>query len=150
MEKARILIVDDTPDILRTLELLLQSKYEIILAQDGLIGFAKAIKYLPDLVVLDIMMPKMTGYQFFDQFKKQPSLNDIPIVFLSAKGTPLEQDYGIKKGASAYLAKPFDPKELLVTIENLLKCNPRINKNKMPYEQVLIEEAKEKKVSWKG
>jgi CheY-like chemotaxis protein len=81
MEKARILIVDDTYDIVRTLELLLQDRYEVIAAPDGLVGFTRALRYLPDLIVLDIMMPKMTGYQFCDQLKKNPTLYNIPIVF---------------------------------------------------------------------
>ena len=87
MEKARILIVDDEPDLLRTLELLLQEQYEVLTAKDGLVGYTQALKYLPDLIILDIMMPKMTGYQFCDLLHKNPSIKDIPIIILSAKGT---------------------------------------------------------------
>jgi len=150
MEKARILIVDDTPDIVRTLELLFQQKYEIITATDGFIGFTKALKYLPDLIILDIMMPKMTGYQFCDQLKKNPDVQNTPIVFLSAKGTKMDQDYGIKKGAAAYLSKPFEPKELIDVVTELLIQNPPIKKNRPSYEQILVDESREKKVSWRG
>lgn len=150
MEKTRILIVDDTYDIVRTLELLLQDRYEVITAPDGLIGFTKALRYLPDLIVLDIMMPKMTGYQFCDQLKKNPMLHNIAIVFLSAKGTRIDQEYGIKKGAAAYVAKPFEPQELLAVIADLLQKHPPEKRNRPSYEQILIDESKEKKVSWKG
>lgn len=125
MDKARVLIVDDTYDIVRTLELLLQDRYEVISAPDGLVGFTKALRYLPDLIVLDIMMPKMTGYQFCDQLKKNPTLYNIPIVFLSAKGTRIDQEYGIKKGAAAYVPKPFEPQILLNVIADLLQQNPQ-------------------------
>ncbi len=150
MDKARVLIVDDTYDIVRTLELLLQDRYEVISAPDGLVGFTKALRYLPDLIVLDIMMPKMTGYQFCDQLKKNPTLYNIPIVFLSAKGTRIDQEYGIKKGAAAYVPKPFEPQILLNVIADLLQQNPQGKKNRPNYEQILIDESKENKVNWKG
>src|SRR5208283_1300875 len=133
MDKARILIIDDTYDIVRTLELLLQDRYEVITAPDGLVGLTKASRYLPDLIILDIMMPKMTGYQLCDQLKKNPALYSIPIVFLSAKGTRIDQEYGIKKGAAAYVAKPFDPPELLNVIADLLQQNPPGKKNRPNY-----------------
>jgi CheY-like chemotaxis protein len=150
MKKPRILVVDDTIDILRTLHLLLGDRYEVVLANDGLSGLSKAARYLPDLIILDIMMPKMTGYQFFDQCRKNPGLKDIPIIFVSAKGTPIDQDYGMKKGASAYITKPFDPRDLLKKIEDLLIENPPVSKERIPYDKVIEEEAKDKKVYWQG
>ena len=124
MDKYRILVIDDTVDILRTIQLLLEEKYEVILAKDGLQGYQKAVIYLPDLLIMDIMMPKMSGYQLFDMIKKHPAIKDIPIVFISAKGTPIDQQYGLKKGAAAYLPKPFEPKKLFKTIDDLLIVNP--------------------------
>lgn len=150
MNKPRILVVDDTIDILRTLHLLLAERFEVILANDGLSGLAKATRYLPDLIILDIMMPKMSGYQFFDQCRKYPVLKDVSIIFISAKGTPIDKDYGLKKGASAYITKPFEPRDLLKKIDDLMNENPPGPRERISYDKVIEEEAKDKKVYWQG
>jgi len=151
MGKARILIVDDTIDILRTLHLLLQERFEVILSPDGFSGYQKASRYLPDFIILDIMMPKMTGYQCYDQVRRLPVLKDIPVIFLSAKGTPIEQEYGLKKGAFAYIPKPFDPKGLIKTIDQMLLQHPPTPKDRPTYDQILMEEeSKDRHVYWTG
>jgi CheY-like chemotaxis protein len=140
MDKYRILVIDDTVDILRTIQLLLEERYEIVLAKDGVMGYQKAVTYLPDLLIMDIMMPKMSGYQLFDMIKKHPAIKEVPIIFISAKGTPLDQQYGLKKGAAAYLPKPFEPKLLFKMIEDLLNANPPTPKVRPDYMQVMLQE----------
>lgn len=149
MTKKRVLIVDDNPDILRMLELLLSDKYEVMTAADGMAGLEKAYKYLPDLVILDIMMPKMSGYQMVDSMKKHAKMQSIPVIFLSAKGTLVEKDFGLKKGATIYITKPFDPTELQQNVEMLLKFGVVEHKERPELDKVVSEEAAKKDVEWK-
>ena len=89
-------------------------------------------------------------YEVAQKLKDDPGARNIPIIFLSAKGTAIDQEYGLKKGAGAYIPKPFEPKHLMDTVEELLIANPPQKRTRPSYEQILIDESKEKKVSWKG
>ncbi|MCX7920056.1 MAG: response regulator [bacterium] len=149
MAKKRILIVDDNPDIIRILETLLTEKYEVLTAADGMAGLEKAFKYQPDLAIIDIMMPKMSGYQLVESMKKHPQMQSIPIIFLTAKGTPVEKEFGLKKGATIYMTKPFDHIELQQTIEILLKFGATEKKTRPDIEKVISEESTKKDVEWK-
>lgn len=150
-DKKRILIVDDEIDILRVLEILLKDQYEVIKASDGATGFTYALRYLPDLIILDIMMPKMSGYQFCDLKKNNNRLRDVPILVISAKGTLADIDFGLKKGASAYHTKPLDNTRILHTVETLLKNNPMPKTSRPSYEDALTEitpDSQAPKVTW--
>lgn len=149
MAKKRILVVDDNPDIVRMIELLLHDTYEVITAPDGMAGLEKAYKYQPDLVVLDIMMPKMSGYQMMETMKKNARMLTIPVIFLTAKGTPTEKDFGLKKGATIYMTKPFDPAELLRNVDVLLKFGATERKERPGLDQVISDESAKKDVKWK-
>ena len=117
----RILICDDDPAILRVLQVNLEVEgYETLLAHHGEEALEVATQEHPDLVILDIMMPRMDGYQTCNALKAADATKDIPIVFLSAKA----QDADIEKGKSYevedYLTKPFDPDTLIEVVERVL------------------------------
>ena len=117
----RILICDDDPAILRVLQVNLEIEgYETLLAHHGEEALEVATAELPDLVILDIMMPRMDGYQTCSALKASDKTKDIPVVFLSAKA----QDADIQKGKSYdvedYLTKPFDPDTLIEVVERVL------------------------------
>jgi len=149
MTKKRVLIVDDNPDILRMLELILSDKYEVMSAPDGMAGLEKAFKYQPDLAILDIMMPKMSGYQMVESMKKHQQMKTIPVIFLSAKGAPVEKEFGLKKGATIYMTKPFDPTELLQNVDILLKFGATEHKERPELDKVVSDETAKKDVKWK-
>ena len=117
----RILICDDDPVILRLLEVNLELEgYDVLTAHHGEEAFEIASRELPDLVILDIMMPRLDGYQTCQKLKAQPSTEQIPIVFLSAKAQQSDIEKGRSFGVSDYLTKPFDPNDLLDVVERLV------------------------------
>ncbi len=116
--KASILIVDDQPNNIKIVSTLLNTKYNLYIANSG----AGAIKILekvqPDLILLDVMMPEMTGYEACEIIKSNPDTKDIPIIFLTAKTETEDIVQGFELGAVDYIAKPFSAKEIVVRIQN--------------------------------
>jgi CheY-like chemotaxis protein len=120
-KKKRVLICDDDPVILRLLQVNLELEgYEVLLAHHGEEAIEVASQGNPDLIVLDIMMPRLDGYQTMQKLKAGESTSDIPVLFLSAKAQQSDIERGQEQGVAGYLTKPFDPSELLEVIENLL------------------------------
>ncbi len=120
-ERKRILICDDDPVILRLLEVNLELEgYDVLTAHHGEEAFEIATRELPDLVILDIMMPRLDGYQTCQKLKAQSSTEQIPVVFLSAKAQQSDIEKGKSFGVSDYLTKPFDPNDLLDVVERLV------------------------------
>ena|SRR3989338_2294085 len=118
----KILLVDDEKDLVSTLRTLLEAKgYEVISATDGLEGLEKAKKEKPNLILLDVMMPNLNGYQVCRALKKDPNFKHIPIVMLTAKAQESDKFWGIESGADDYVTKPFDSLNLLEKIKNNLK-----------------------------
>lgn len=117
----RILAIDDDKDLLQLLRVIFHPEYEYITATDGFLGVRKAMLYLPDIMILDIMMTKMNGFQVCEMVRKQPQLKNMPVVFLSAKSHPTDIDHAKKLGGTEYITKPFDPGRLRNTVEKLLK-----------------------------
>ncbi|MGH2748070.1 MAG: response regulator transcription factor [Actinomycetota bacterium] len=116
-----ILICDDDPVILRLLQVNLELEgYEAILAHHGEEAYSLAADRMPDLVILDIMMPRLDGYQTCEKLKADDKTKDIPIVFLSAKAQQSDIEKGRAYGVSEYLTKPFDPSELLEVVDRLV------------------------------
>jgi two-component system alkaline phosphatase synthesis response regulator PhoP len=119
----KILVVDDEPYIVKLIESRLKANdYEVIVSYDGEEGLAKAIQSLPDLIILDIMMPKMDGPAIAEAIRANPKTARIPIIFLTAlvKKTETENtDHVI--GGQYFIAKPFKPEELLATIKSVLQ-----------------------------
>jgi CheY-like chemotaxis protein len=121
MPGKRILACDDDPLILRLLQVNLEIEdYDVLLAHDGQEACEVAEREHPDLILLDIMMPRMDGLQACKRLKETPELKDIPIVFLSAKAQQEDIDEGLALGASDYLTKPFEPDQLIAVIERLV------------------------------
>ncbi len=117
----RILICDDDPAILRVLQVNLEVEgYETLLAHHGEEALQVAMAERPDLIILDIMMPRLDGYQTCERLKADDSTKDIPVVFLSAKAQASDIEKGKAYGVEDYLTKPFDPDTLVETIERLL------------------------------
>ncbi len=117
----RVLICDDDPVILRLLQVNLELEgYDVLTAHHGEEAFDIATKELPDLVILDIMMPRLDGYQTCQKLKAEDSTKQIPVVFLSAKAQQSDIEKGKSFGVSDYLTKPFDPNDLLDVVERLV------------------------------
>jgi CheY-like chemotaxis protein len=118
--KKTILICDDDPIILRLLQVNLEIEgYDVVSAHHGEEAVRLAVQERPNLIILDIMMPRMDGYQVARVLKSQTETKDIPLVFLSAKAQQADIDRGRIFGVTDYLTKPFDPTELLDVIDRL-------------------------------
>lgn len=118
----KILIIEDSEDIRsNTAEILELSNYEVIVAENGKIGVAKAVANKPDLIICDIMMPELDGYGVLHAIQKNESIKNTPFIFLTAKTERGDFRRGMEMGADDYLTKPFDGTELLNAINSRLK-----------------------------
>lgn len=123
-----ILLIEDNPDIREnTAEILELAGYQVHTAENGKIGVEKALQTRPDLVICDIMMPVLDGYGVLHIFNKNPDLDQIPFIFLTAKTERTDFRKGMELGADDYLTKPFDESELLTAVEIRLKRFERRN-----------------------
>jgi len=117
----RVLIVDDEPSIVISLEFLLKrAGYDVAVARDGEAGLAAIRDSRPDLVVLDVMMPKLDGFGVLEAVRADPAVQATPILLLTAKGREADRKKGLGLGADAYLAKPFSTHELVAKVQDLL------------------------------
>ena len=122
MDKKRILIIDDETEMVEMETVRLKaSGYEVTAACDGPSGLDKVKFWQPDLILLDIMLPKMDGYQVCAALKKDPQTHNIPIILVSATDQKYDSNLGKKAGADAYFTKPFESVTLLAKIRELLK-----------------------------
>jgi CheY-like chemotaxis protein len=118
---AKILIAEDERDIRELVNFSLQfGGFTVVQAANGAEAVEQAQKELPDLILMDVRMPKMTGYEACRQMKSMPELRDIPVVFLSAKGQESEIQTGLEVGAEEYILKPFAPDELVKQVQVVL------------------------------
>ncbi|HEX2699697.1 MAG TPA: response regulator [Acidimicrobiales bacterium] len=116
-----VLVVDDDPVIQRLLRVNFEMEgYDVIVANDGVDGLERARAERPDIVVLDIMMPRMSGLDVAKALKADPGTASIPVLLLSAKAQEADLRAGDESGADGYLTKPFDPLQLLQRVEELL------------------------------
>lgn len=121
MARGRILVVDDEVYILHILDFSLGMEgYEVISATDGEMALEKVRSEHPDVVVLDIMMPKLDGYQVCRAIKSNDATKKIPVILLSAKGRSVDQKIGFENGADDYITKPFSPRKLIERVNALL------------------------------
>jgi len=127
--KFKILLVDDEPDILEIISYNLKSNgFEVFTALNGVKALKKAKSILPDLIILDVMMPEMDGIETCEEIRKIPELNDTIITFLTARSEDYSQLAGFDAGADDYINKPIKPKLLVGKVKSLLR---RLNKNKV-------------------
>lgn len=125
MSAYKILVVDDEPDVLRMLEVALGRRgHQVLTAAMGMEGLVIAEGERPDLVLLDIMMEGMDGWEVLKLLKLDPATHDIPVVMLSARSEPRDKIRGLQEGAVDYVTKPFSVRELVATIEAVLERAP--------------------------
>ncbi|GGD21833.1 response regulator transcription factor [Hyunsoonleella pacifica] len=118
----KILLVDDEPDILEIVGYNLSSEgYQVITAENGVEAVKKAKKELPQLIILDVMMPEMDGIEACENIRKQPELKDVVVTFLTARGEDYSQVAGFDAGADDYITKPIKPKVLVSKVKALLR-----------------------------
>lgn len=125
----KILIIEDNTEVRENLEEILNlSGYEVITAENGVIGVEKALADPPNLILCDVMMPKLDGFGVLRILSKKPKTSDVPFVFLTAKAEKSDFRIGMNLGADDYISKPFDHRELLDAIEMRLKKTERLDK----------------------
>lgn len=118
---ARLLLVDDEPGLREAVQAYLEdSNFAVEVASNARDGWELLQQTNPDLVISDIMMPQVDGYQFLKQVREDPRYKALPVVFLTAKGMTSDRIQGYQAGCDAYLSKPFDPDELVAIVTNLL------------------------------
>ena len=117
----RILVIDDEPDVTELLKFKLEQEgYACEVLNDSLAFIGEARKFKPDLLIFDIMMPELNGIQLCRIVRSDPTMKHIPIIFLTARGETEDRVRGLEQGADDYISKPFNMKELLLRIKNLL------------------------------
>ena len=116
-----VLVVEDTPDVIRVIHLALRSNFRVVAAPDGKKGLELAKKHQPSLVITDLMMPEMDGIELTRLLRADPHTRHIPIVMLTARGDLEDRVAGLEAGVNAYLAKPFSAKELVSTVRSLVR-----------------------------
>jgi two-component system alkaline phosphatase synthesis response regulator PhoP len=120
---AKILLVDDEPDIVEFLKYNLeQNGYDVIVGHDGLQALKK-LSENPDIIILDIMMPHLDGYEVYDKIRENKNFKEIPIIFLTAKSGETDEIKGLELGASDFIQKPISPKKLIARIKLNLRKN---------------------------
>jgi two-component system, OmpR family, alkaline phosphatase synthesis response regulator PhoP len=127
MEKSRILIIEDNADTLRFLEAMLGQEFEIISTENAILGIDYARNKNPNLILLDNMLPVLSGYDICSLLKKDEKTKRIPIIFLSGRNTVADITRGFAAGADDYIPKPFDYKELLTRIKMRLFKSAEMN-----------------------
>lgn len=122
----QLLIIEDNPDVVAYLKTCLEGAYQLEIAYNGKTGIEKALNNIPDLIISDVMMPEKDGYEVCDTLKNDERTSHIPIILLTAKADSASKIAGLRRGADAYLPKPFDLEELLVRLEMLLERQKRM------------------------
>jgi DNA-binding response OmpR family regulator len=121
----KILVVDDEPDAIELLKVNLKSAgYEVVTAADGDEALKKARAVLPDLIVLDVMLPEVDGLEVCKILRRDQRVSAIPIIMLTAKAAEIDRVLGLELGADDYVTKPFSPRELVLRVKRLLRTGP--------------------------
>jgi DNA-binding NarL/FixJ family response regulator len=124
---ARLLLVDDEPGLRTAVQAYLEDDgFQVTSAVDGEDGWAKAQELLPDLVISDVMMPRLDGYGLLRKLRADERLGGTPVIFLTAKGMTADRIAGFQAGADDYIPKPFDPDELVARVRNVVRRQERL------------------------
>ncbi len=129
MGNKRVLVVDDEPELVELVQMRLEANgYDVVTASDGPEGLEKARTMHPDLMILDLMLPQLNGYEVCTVLKQDTRFKRIPIVMFTAKTQAKDEQTARDCGADAYLRKPFRPEEMLATIQTLLAVSGKPSK----------------------
>jgi DNA-binding response OmpR family regulator len=121
MDPATVLVVDDDPVILKLLEVNFEMEgFTVVRASDGVEGLERAREVRPDVVVLDVMMPRMTGHEVATALRSDPTTASIPIIFVTARAQSGDVERGMELGVDDYVTKPFDPLDLIARVNAVL------------------------------
>ncbi|APY08792.1 hypothetical protein BWZ20_10985 [Winogradskyella sp. J14-2] len=143
-EKLDVLVVEDNEDIRDYIaQCLGQKTYNIATAKDGKEGLEKALSSIPDLIISDVMMPKINGFQLVEAVRNEISTSHIPIILLTAKTNTDSKLQGLKRGADDYLTKPFNPKELNIRVKNLIEIRQSLQ-NRYNQNEISLDDTFEK------
>lgn len=129
-QRYRILAVDDNEDTLELIRLTLQEEYDVLTLSNPMDIYELLEIFEPDLLILDVMMPKITGFQLVEMLQKGNSTRNLPIIILSAKNSAREIKHGYKLGASLYLTKPFQPERLAKNVKTQFEVHPPASAHK--------------------
>ena len=142
--KNKILLVDDDLDILEILQYnLRKSNFIVETASNGIIAIEKALKFKPDLIVLDVMMPEMDGITACEKIRELPELENVMITFLTARNEDYSEIAGLEAGADDYIDKPIQPKVFVTKIKSLLRRRLNIKQNDIiTFNDITIEKSK--------
>jgi len=134
----KILLVDDEPDIVEFLKYNLeQENFEVLVSFNGKDALSK-LKENPDLVILDIMLPEMDGYQVYNKIKENGKYQELPVIFLTARSGETDEIKGLNLGASDYIQKPVSPKKLIARVKSSLRKNSKQVKKSVQNEEIKI------------
>jgi two-component system phosphate regulon response regulator PhoB len=150
--KTKILIVDDEPDALELVEFnLRQAGYDISTAADGAEALKQARAVVPDLIVLDVMLPEMDGLEVCKTLRRDPATARIPIIMLTAKAGEIDRVLGLELGADDYVTKPFSPRELVLRIKNVLQRHQQeaARRERLVFGELVIDQPCHE-VTWRG
>jgi len=123
---AVVLIVEDNEDVRNYIQSCVSEKFKVITAVNGVDGLNKALEFMPDIIISDVMMPEKDGFTLCDDIKNNPITSHIPVILLTAKVDAKSKIEGLRKGADSYLAKPFDKEELLLILDNMISLIARM------------------------
>ena len=129
----RNLVVDDDKEVLDVLYGLMTMKgYEVVTAQDGMTAITAVSKYRPDLMILDVSMPRMSGFQTCQAIRRTKGYESIPVIFLTAKKAEADKKYGQRVGGDVFITKPYNQNELLYVVDKLLRERARPDVEREP------------------
>ncbi len=143
--KAKILVADDETDALELIEVnLAAAGYEVLSAVDGKVALELARTALPNLILLDIMLPEMDGLEVCKALRRDPATATIPIIMLTARATEIDRVLGLELGADDYITKPFSPRELVLRVKNVLKRTPPppADADRIQFRDLIIDKAR--------
>jgi CheY-like chemotaxis protein len=150
--KPRVMVVDDDAEVIDLLRLAFDDSFEVVSAENGLQAIERIVTFQPDVMLVDVMMPKMNGFQLCQSLRRNASFKDIPILFLTAKSSHKDRDYANRCGADAFISKPFDVVSLQELI-NTIAAKPEFKIRAKDYthrevKNMEMRDAREKRERW--
>lgn len=137
----RVMIVENEEDARELMQVALRQSFEVTTARDGLEAVQNIVAYQPDILLIDIMMPRMNGYQLLQSLRRNPAYKNLPVIVVSAKSTPRDREYVFRLGATDFLAKPFDAIELFQCVHRVTDAEDfRVQAKRIPIVEIVEKE----------